>query len=70
MLDLSAAFDTVSHAGGRGRPYCFPVTFIDPFRLPVGRHIAQVSASRRFCRLAWDAIEERTTEVKKDKTLG
>ena len=31
MLDLSAAFDTVSHAGDT----CFPVTFIDPFRVPV-----------------------------------
>ena len=40
MLDLSAAFDTVSHAGGRGRLYCFPITFIDPFRVPVWLHIA------------------------------
>ena len=36
MLDLSAAFDTVSHAGDTS----FPVTFIDPFRVPVWRHIA------------------------------
>ena len=29
----------------------------------------RVSALSRFCRLAWDAIEERTTEVKKDISL-
>ena len=26
--------------GGGGRLYCFPITFIDPFRVPVWRHTA------------------------------
>ena len=55
MLDLSAAFDTASHAGDT----CFPVTFIDPFRVPVWRHIA---TGERFASLQQISVRSHRGE--------
>ena len=57
--------------GGRGRLYCFPITFLDPLRLPVCRHIATGESFVSLEQIQRGTpLKQEQQRSRRDKTLG